>query len=441
MADHDDDLDDLDTTEARPGRRTRVIAGILAAVGLLVLGALGGAALNERRQQERRAAGTGPAAPAADSASPAPGHGAHGSGAVAPVTPSNDPLEVTLTAEALQRAGIKIVAVTAASTGGTLAVPATVTSNAYRDTKVNALVGGIVRQVMVELGASVDRGQPLTVIFSAELADAQTKYLSMRASLEADDQKLQRTQKLVGIGAASRQELEEVTAIHHAHETELAAARQRLLLLGLSSERVATLDSASQVVSEVTVSSPTAGLIVNRSVNSGQVIGAGQELFVVTDLSSVWVIADLYEKDFGAVHVGTPATVLVASRASTPLRGRVAYIDPRVEPATRTAKVRVEVPNRNGELKLGMFVDVTFATGSGTPRAVVPRAAVQSINGRSVVYVATEDEGRFVERPVRVGAAVGDGVEVLEGLRSGERVAADGSFYLRAEAGRLRGGG
>jgi membrane fusion protein, heavy metal efflux system len=442
MVDHDnDDVDSFRHEPGRRGRRVRVVASIVAASGLLMLGAIGGAALTERRQAERRSV-TAPTPPAAGTiASPPTGHGTHASGPAGPATPSNEPVEVTLTPEALQRAGIKIVMVTATPTGGALTVPGTVTSNAYRDTKVNALVGGIVRQVAVELGSAVDHAQPLAVIFSSELADAQMKYLSMRASFEADHQKLVRTQKLADIGASSRQELEEVTAVHHAHETELAATRQRLLLLGLSSERVAKLESASQVVSEVTVSSPAPGLVVTRSVNPGQVVGAGQELFVVTDLSSVWVIADLYEKDFALVRVGTPAAIALPSRPNAPLRGRVAYIDPRVEPSTRTAKVRVEVPNRNGELRLGMFVEVTFTTGTGAQRTVVPRAAVQSISGRSVVYVATEDEGRFVERTIRLGSVVSDGVEVLDGLNPGERIAVDGSFYLRAEAGRTRGGG
>src|SRR5205085_9825213 len=104
-----------------------------------------------------------------------------------------------------------------------LAVPGTVTSNAYRETKVNTVAGGIVRQVTAELGATVRRGDVLAVVFSAELADAQMKYLSMQAMLAADHQKLQRTEKLVTIGAASRQEVEEVTAVHAAHETEVAA--------------------------------------------------------------------------------------------------------------------------------------------------------------------------------------------------------------------------
>jgi len=312
-------------------------------------------------------------------------------------------------------------------------------SNAYRDTKVNALVGGVVRQVAVELGAPVTRGQPLTVIFSGELADAQMKYLSMQAMLNADHQKLERTQKLVALGAASRQELEEVMAIHAGHETEVAAARQRLLLLGLGPDDVSSLTEASHVVSELTVRAPAGGVVIARSVNPGQVVGAGQELFTVTDLGTVWAIGDLYEKDFDAVRVGSEATVTVPG---SPLRGRVAYIDPRVDPASRTAKVRVEVPNKGGHLRLGMYVTLSFESRSGGQVTLVPRDAVQSVGNRSVVYVLVEgDEGRFVERTVKLGAAVEDSVEVVDGVKPGEHIVTAGSFFLRAEAGRTRSGG
>jgi RND family efflux transporter MFP subunit len=351
-------------------------------------------------------------------------------------------VEVTLTPDAVQRAGIKTAAAgSAASTSG-LTVPGTVAPNAYRDTKVNALVGGIVRQVAPELGATVARAQTLAVIFSSELADAQMKYLSMQAMLVADHQKRERTEKLVGIGAASRQELEEVRAVHAAHETEVAAARQRLLLLGLPQERVSKLQDASQIVSEVQVPSPASGTVVMRSVNPGQVVSAGQELFTVTDLGTVWVIGDVYEADFATVRVGSEATITVQGQPTSLLRGRVAYIDPRVDPATRTAKVRVEVPNREGRLRFGMFVMVSFQTASAQRVTVVPRSAVQSIGERMVVYVPAEgEEGKFLERTVKLGPPAGDAVQVLEGLKQGEKVVTEGSFFLRAEAARSRSGG
>jgi RND family efflux transporter MFP subunit len=132
--------------------------------------------------------------------------------------------------------------------------------------------------------------------------------------------------------------------------------------------------------------------------------------------------------------------VTVPSAPNAPLRGRVAYIDPRVEPATRTAKVRVEVPNTRGELRLGMFVIATFATAPAQRVTVVPRVAVQTVGERTVVYVPVEgDAARFVERTVKLGSPVGDTIQVVAGLKPGERVVTEGSFFLRAEAGRSRG--
>jgi len=419
-----------------------------AAVILLLVGAAAGVVWSARRGsadgRTQPTVPTGDARPPSASASGGsmprmPGMGAQGG--PAEQTKAEEPVEVSLTPEAVERTGIKLAEVKSQASGSGLTVPGTVMSNAYRDTKVNALVGGIVRQVAVELGASVRRGEPLAVIFSAELADAQMKYLSMRAMLEADHKKLERTQKLVTLGSASRQELEEVTAVHTGHETEVAAARQRLLLLGLSSDRVATLETAAQVVSEVTVPSPADGLVISRTVNPGQVVNSGQELFIVTDLSTVWVIGDLYERDFPRVRVGSQATIMIPSTPDRPLKGRIAYIDPRVDAATRTAKVRVEVPNR-GELRLGMFVTVSFETGVSERVTVVPRAAVQMIGERAVVYAPVEgEEGKFVERTVKLGVPMGEVVQVLDGVKPGEKVVTDGSFFLRAEAARTRSGG
>jgi len=353
----------------------------------------------------------------------------------------DEAVEVTLTREAIERAGIKTTLVRAGAATGAITVPGTVTSNAYQETKATALVGGIIKTVTAELGASVSRGQSLAVVVSTDLADAQMKYLSAQAMRAADHQKLTRTEKLVALGAASRQELDDITAAHAGHETEVAAARQRLLLLGLSSQQVSGLRTADQIVSEIRVASPGNGTVVTRAVNPGQVVTAGQELFVVADLSTVWIIADLYEKDFASVRVGSEATVVVPSTA--PIRGRVAYIDPRVDPTTRTAKVRVEVPNPGGALRLGMFANVTFRVPSAAGATLaIPRTAVQAVGSRTVVYVAPDgEEGRFIERVVKLGAPAGDTVEVASGLKPGERVVSEGSFFLRAEVARTRSGG
>ncbi|HYE94084.1 MAG TPA: efflux RND transporter periplasmic adaptor subunit [Terriglobales bacterium] len=418
-------MDDDVTHEGPSRRRLRWwLAGAAAAAGLLALGAVGGMYWSATRVAATKA----PAPMPAVSPPTAPKRAG-----------DEESIEVSLAREALARAGIKVGAVRTETLRTALTMPGTVTSNAYRETKVNTLVGGVVRQVHAELGASVRRGDALAVVFSAELADAQMKYLSMQAMLTADHQKLQRTEKLLALGAVSRQELDEITAVHAAHETEVAAARQRLLVLGVSSEQVGRLREASHVVSDVTVRAPANGVVLARSVNPGQVVAMGQELFVVADLSSVWVIADVYEKDFGAVRVGSEASVFVPAAPDVPRSGRVAYVDPRVDPATRTAKARVEVPNP-GDLKLGMFVNIAVAAAP-RPALVVPRSAVQMIGERPVVYVALDEEGRFVERSVRLGATVGEAVAVTEGLSANDRVVVEGSFFVRAEAARVRGGG
>jgi membrane fusion protein, heavy metal efflux system len=354
-----------------------------------------------------------------------------------PPSASDADVEIILSPDAVARAGIKTASVTAASMAMEVVVPGSVVANSYREVKVTPVAGGIVTRVHVELGASVRRGQPLATIFSADLADAQTRYLSMAAMLDADHKKLERTQALVAIGAASRQELEEVTAVHAGHETEVEAARQRLLLLGLAPDQVQSLRSPSQVVSSITIPAPMDGVITGRTANLGQVVGMGQELFVVTDLSEVWAVGDLYEQDLRAVRVGSEAAITTPAYPGTTLRGRVTYIDPRVDTQTRTAKIRVALANPDGRLRLGMFVSMAFRTPAGDRAVLVPKAAVQTLGARQVVFVAAKDEeGKFIQRTVRLGPPMGESYAVVSGLRPGDTVVTEGSFLLRAESAR-----
>src|SRR5215467_6361282 len=406
-------------------RRGRRFVMVVGAVGLLACGVLGGFLASRYLDGLSRApvASILPSSPTAPPVSDSP---------IASTQEAS--AEIVLSPEAVSRAGIKTAPAEAAVSQVTVQLPGTVTADAYREVKVVSLVGGIVTKVHVELGASVKRGTPLATLFSPELAEAQTKYLSMRAMLEADHHKLQRTRELVAIGALSRQDLEAITALHASHETEVAAARQRLLLLGLSRAQVEGLTHPNQIVSDVTVPAPSAGVITGRSVNLGQVVSMGQELFVVTDLSQVWVIGDLYEQDFQTVHVGVEATLTTPAYPALTLRGRVTYIDPRVDPQTRTAKVRVEVSNAEGRLRLGMYVTLTFTTSDEAQTVVIPRSAVQTIGARQVVFVpAPDEEGKFLARTVQLGPLRGDRIAIRSGVQPGEVVVTEGSFFLRAE--------
>ena len=412
-------------------RSRRLLLGLVAAVGFTALGAAGAVvALRTGGGLTNRPSDAISLAPRSDvgAAAPLPSPGV---GAV------DAEVEIVLSPEAVARAGFKTAAVTAGGKAPGPVVPGTVMPNAFREVKVTPIAAGIVTKVHVELGATVRQGTPLATLFSPELADAQTRYLSMMASLGADHKKLERTQKLVAIGAVSQQELEEVTAIHDSHETEVEAARQRLLLLGLAPEQVDALKIPSQVVSTVIVRAPIDGVVTARSANLGQVIGMGQELFVVTDLSGIWAVGDLYEQDFRAVRIGSESSVTTPAYPGVTMRGRVAYIDPRVDPQTRTAKVRVELPNPDGRLRLGMFVNMAFSTSEGERTVLVPKAAVQAVGDRQVVFVPVKDEdAKFIQRTVRLGPLVGEFYAVLSGLKPGDVVVTEGSFLLRAESAR-----
>jgi RND family efflux transporter MFP subunit len=164
-------------------------------------------------------------------------------------------------------------------------------------------------------------------------------------------------------------------------------------------------------------------------------VAPGQDLFTVTNLSSVWIEANVLENDFAAVRMGSQATITTLAYPGRVYRGSVEYIDPSVDPQTRTAKVRVAVDNTGLDLKLGMYMDALFTTSAKSNVPVVPRGAIQFIGATSVVYVQVEGElGRFVQRAVKTGEEASTGFRVLEGLNPGETVVTEGSFLLRAEA-------
>jgi len=342
-----------------------------------------------------------------------------------------------LTPEQLRSVQLKIEAVGEAPSTEAAAQLATgvVQANSYKETPVMSLVGGIVRGVSAELGQSVKRGQHVAVIFSNELADAQARYLTAAAILDEHHRHHMRTVKLVEIGAASRQELEMATSQLREAESNIANLRQKLMLLGLSASRIDSLKSTSQVSSEMNVITPNAGTITSRAVNAGEVIEANKELMRVTDLSTVWVVGQVYEKDLATVRVGSGANVTSDAYPGKVFRGRVSYVDPKIDSATRTAQMRIELPNPGQMFKIGMFVNVAFGALGTAEKTMpmIPKDALQTINNQQVVFVATDNPAEFIIRTVRVGAESNGFYPALEGLSVGERVVNSGSFLLRAE--------
>jgi RND family efflux transporter MFP subunit len=345
---------------------------------------------------------------------------------------------VTLSQEAVERAGITTIVVSAGTTSGGVRAPGVVEANAYKEVVVTPVISGRITRVTADLGQHVQRGQTLAQIFSPELADAQTRYISARADLEAHEQELARTEKLVAIGAASRQELERIHAGHTARLADVESAASRLQLLGLSSDAIESLGPGKNQGATTNVPAPIAGVVTERLANVGLNVDQATSLFTVVDLSSVWVVANLYEKDFARVRVGSPATVTTNAYPDLVLQGRVSYIDPQVSPETRTAKVRIEVLNPRNDLRLGMYAETLLGDSGGVSTPMIPRGAVQNVGDRTVVYLVNPREpGTFVEREVRLGTVIGDRVAVLAGVQIGDVVVGEGSFSVRAERERL----
>ena len=404
-----------------PGAAALVAIALLAAgAGAMYLVIRSDAARGAVSASPPRGRQASPAVPAATIGSPAP------------------EVIVPLSREAIQRSGIIVAPVAVGTSGTQLRLPGIVEANAYGQVVVTPLVAGRVTKVVSALGDRVRRGQPLAEIYSPALAEAQTRYVSAKAMLDAHDRELQRTQKLVEIGAASRQELEKIHAEHAAQTAAVQSARAELELLGLSASALDNIGPGHSVSATITVPAPIDGVVTERGANIGLNVDAATKLFTVVDLSTVWVVADAYEKDFSRVRVGSEAAINTSARPDLTLRGRVSYIDPQVSADTRTAKVRVEVPNPRGDLRLGMYADVVLTGESGASTPMVPRSAIQNVDDRTVVYLANSKEpGRFIEREVRLGQSSGAQVEVTSGLQPGDQVVTEGSFSVRAERDRL----
>ena len=420
---------------------------------------------------------------------------------------------VTIAPDQVDRIGLKIETVGETLSAESMSVAATgvVEPNAYRDTPVFSLLGGILRRVTVGLGQSVARGQTIAVVFSDELAASQSRYLALRteaqtarqnydraarlvkispvsnsevdqarsrlktvqAELEENRKRYDRTTKLVRIGAASREEMEQATTklrvseadVEEARkkydravivadinpvsrsefeqaavklqtaESDLATARQRLLLLGLSSQRVDSLRSPSQITSEISITAPVSGTVTKRDVNQGEVIEANKELMRITNLDTVWVIAQVFEKDLSLLREGSGASVTTQAYPDRLFRGHVTYLDPNIKPETRTGQARVELDNPGQILKIGMYVNVAFGSMGDAERTmpVIPASAVQNMNDKQVVFVVTDQPNVFAVRSVRLGRESNGQFIVLEGLNVGDRIVSTGSFMLRAE--------
>ena len=268
-----------------------------------------------------------------------------------------------------------------------------------------------------------------------EFEMARAKHETAQAKLDEAESRLERAKKLLNINPARRAELDNALKQLKSSQAELASIKQKLQVLGLPAQKVNALTSTAQISSELPITSPVSGTVTARKVNQGEVVAANAELLTVTNLSTVWVIGQVYEKDLSKLRVGSGASVTTDAYPGEVFRGNISYIDPNLDQNTRTAQIRIELPNEREKFKVGMYVNIAFANLGGSENTVptIPIEAVQTVNNQQIVFLATGNPNIFIMKPVKIGAESNGLYPVLEGLFVGDKVVTEGSFLLRSE--------
>lgn len=355
--------------------------------------------------------------------------------------------DISLTPEAMKQAGIQIAEVSIMTLSVESAFPGKVSVNETKLAHVGPRIAGRAVEVYATLGDSIKKGQPVAVIDSPELGEAQSQYLKAKTNLQVAEKSFERAKivlegKVISTGEFQRREGEYLSAT-----TEAKAAEDRLHLLGMTDEEISSIGKAHTINSRVAIYAPVSGTIIERHLTLGEVVEPAKPLFTIADLSNLWVIADIPENDVSKVGKGQRVTVVASSYPDKEFTGRVTYISDTIDPATRTVKVRAEVANPpsppfdkggpGGILKPEMFATVKIGTGKMDALAI-PESAVQREGDKTIVFVAPPltkggQGGVFQKRVVTLGPEVDGFHQVLSGLEEGERIVTKGAFTLKSE--------
>lgn len=329
------------------------------------------------------------------------GSGDAGTGAVVPADTLGDLAEVRLDAARRQEIGVTTAPVGARDLDATIEAAGRVAYDETRRAEISPKFGGWARNVSVDYtGSPVRKGETLLTVYSPEIL-------------------------------AAEQELLE--ALRSGTDSDLAqAARQRLRLWDVPEATLDAIASSGRPLEAVPIVAPVSGVVVEKNVVEGSSFMAGTVLYKIAPVDPVWVIASVYQYELPLVRAGMEASIRVDYLPGASRTGRVSYVNPYLDPATRTGEVRIDVPNPGGDLKPGMYVDVALHRSLGK-RLAVPEAAVLYAGERRVVFVDLGD-GRLAPRDVTLGVKAGPWFEVRGGLRAGDVVVTSGNFLVAAES-------
>jgi multidrug efflux pump subunit AcrA (membrane-fusion protein) len=314
----------------------------------------------------------------------------------------------------LQLAGVKTAPVERASLGRAIRTVGTVVADETRIRHVHTKVSGWVEKLYVNFtGQAVRAGEPILEIYSQELLASQEEFLRARET-------------------AARFAGSQLPEVRRGGEDLLRAARRRLELFDVPVSFIAELERTGQPRRTVALLAPVSGYVTAKATFEGHRVEPGMELFTITDLSRVWIEAEFYEYEAAVLTLGETAALTLPYDPAVVLSGRIAYIYPTLDVATRTLRVRFEFPNPRTVLKPGMFANVEL-TAARSDALVIPDSAVMGTGERQVVFVATAP-GRFEPREVKVGVRTEGRAEVLSGVAAGERVVTRANFLLDSES-------
>lgn len=341
-----------------------------------------------------------------------------------------EPAEVKLTPEQIKLVEIKTATVKAAPISVDLILNAEVTANQDKTVQVLAKASGAISAVKKHLGDQVKAGETLAVIASRELAEAEAAYTTAKAKADFAKAQFAREETLRKQKATSEQEYLSAKASGNEATAELEAAEQKLKLL--ESNHTNAPEHKSQEAIGVPITAPFDGTIIEKKIALGDRVNDQSPLFKIADLDTVWVIANVFEKDLERVAVGQAASVSVRAHPDKVFEGPVTWVAAVLDEKTRTMQTRIEIDNKDGHLKPGSFATVLLKVVTKAEGLSVPPAAIQRQKSESIVFVQTAD-GVYKRREVKLGEVSHDTVEVVEGLKAGETVVTNGSFILKSE--------
>ena len=317
-------------------------------------------------------------------------------------------------------AGIEVTEARTTPVGLGIRAPAQVEFDRNAVADVRAPVSGIVREVLVDLGANVEAGADLFVLESAEVGDLQAGIRAAREELDAAKSNQARQERLASEGIASARKVEVARQQTQAAQARLQSLQSSLRLAGAAGSR-----------GRFTVRSPIAGQIVRRPAVVGMSASSDTSLATVADASTMWAIVDVPETSAGMVELGQPVRLRV-SGVDKMFEGKVTWISPEVDARTRAVSVRAEVENPDGKLRANQFAEAEIGIAPDESSVVIPADALQRLDDTSVVFVRTGD-ATFEPRAIEPGIRSGDLIQVRKGVKEGEPVVSTGAFLLKTE--------